>query len=125
VVAKKKTWGDEGFETTIHYGAYDYTVKFVAEEEIRQFVKEDNEDISVFGGVNCYKQMILVSAGSTPQTQKATLLHELVHAVLLRNGNSQDLDEKGSESEELTDTIALGMFELIRRNPELMRWLEK
>lgn len=69
--------------------------------------------------------MILVSAGSTPQTQKATLLHELVHAVLLRNGNSQDLDEKGSESEELTDTIALGMFELIRRNPELMRWLEK
>lgn len=79
----------------------------------------------MFGGVNCYKQMILVSAGSTPQTQKATLLHELVHAVLLRNGNSQDLDEKGSESEELTDTIALGMFELIRRNPELMRWLEK
>ena len=69
--------------------------------------------------------MILVSADSTPQTQKATLLHELVHAVLLRNGNSQDLDEKGSESEELTDTIALGMFELIRRNPELMRWLEK
>jgi len=55
VVAKKKTWGDEGFETTIHYGAYDYTVKFVAEDEIRQFVKEDNEDISVFGGVNCYK----------------------------------------------------------------------
>lgn len=125
MVAKKKTWGDEGFETTIHYGAYDYTVKFVAEDEIRQFVKEDNEDISVFGGVNCYKQMILVSAESTPQTQKATLLHELVHAVLLRNGNSQDLDEKGSESEELTDTIALGMFELIRRNPELMRWLEK
>lgn len=79
----------------------------------------------MFGGVNCYKQMILVSAGSTSQTQKATLLHELVHAVLLRNGNSQDLDEKGSESEELTDTIALGMFELIRRNPELMRWLEK
>jgi Zn-dependent peptidase ImmA (M78 family) len=125
VVAKKKTWGDEGFQTVIHYGAYDYTVKFVPEEEIRQFVKEDNEDISVFGGVNCYKQTILVSADSTPQTQRATLLHELVHAVLLRNGNSQDLDEKGSESEELTDTIALGMFELIRRNPELMRWLEK
>lgn len=50
-------------------------------------------------------------------------MHELVHAVLLRNGNSKDLDEKGAESEELVDTIALGVYELIRRNPELIRWI--
>ena len=81
--------------------------------------------MTCFGGVNCFQQTILICASSTEQTKKETVLHELVHVILLRNGNSQDLTEKGSESEELTDTVALGMFEIIRRNPELMRWLMK
>ena len=54
MVAKKKTWGDEGFETTIHYGAYDYTVKFVPEDVIRSFIQEESEEMTCFGGVNCF-----------------------------------------------------------------------
>jgi len=69
--------------------------------------------------------MILIRADSTAQTQKVTLLHELVHAVLLRNGNSQDAETKDINSEELVDGIALGMYELIRRNPEMTRWLSR
>jgi len=123
VVAKKKTWGDEGFTTKIYYGAYTYTLKFVSEEEIRKFVHAEDDGTSVFGGVNCFEQTILICSANTEQTQKVTLLHELTHAILLRNGNSKDLDDKGIESEELVDSIAMGYFELMNRNPELMRWL--
>ena len=69
--------------------------------------------------------MILIRADTTDQTQKVTLLHELVHAVLLRNGNSQDTETKDINSEELVDGIALGMYESIRRNPEMTRWLSR
>ena len=82
----------------------------------------------MFGGINCYGQEILVSCETTEQTKKATVLHELVHAILLRNGTSVDEDDKDSQnvtSEELVDSMALGMYELIRRNPELVRWLTK
>ena len=125
---KKKNWGDEGFVTDIHYGAYTYTLKFVPEEEIRKFIKQDNEEMTVFGGVNCFEQTILVCADATVQTKKATVLHELVHVILLRNGNSKDVEEEDTDmysinSEELVDGMALGFMELIRRNPELMRWL--
>lgn len=125
---KKKTWGEEGFSAKIHYGAYDYTVKFIKEDKIRKFVGQEEEDIRVFGGINCYGQEILVSCETTEQTKKATVLHELVHAILLRNGTSVDEDDKDSQnvtSEELVDSMALGMYELMRRNPELVRWLMK
>ena len=127
VVAKKKTWGDEGFTTTIQYGAYSYTIKFVPEEEIKKFIHSDDDGMTCFGGVNCFKQTILICANTTLQTQKATVLHELVHVILLRNGNLQDEyeEQKNIQSEELVDGMALGIMELMRRNPELVRWLMK
>ena len=126
---RKKTWGDEGFTGTLQYGAYDYTVKFVTEKEIRKFVgAPDNEETRVFGGVNCYEQTILISSEASEQTKKSTMLHELVHAILLRNGTSIDEDDEKTQnvtSEELVDSMAMGVYELIRRNPELVRWIEK
>ena len=83
--------------------------------------------MTVFGGVNCFEQTILVCSDTTPQTKKATVLHELVHVILLRNGNSgvvDDKDEVNIQSEELVDSLALGFMELVRRNPELMRWIQ-
>ena len=121
--ARNRAWGSEGFTTDIHYGAYTYTIKFVPEKEIREFIKQEDEQMTVFGGVNCFEQMILVSADTTTQTKKATVLHELVHVILLRNGCELDDVEKKIDSEELVDSLALGFMELVRRNPELMRWL--
>ena len=63
---KAKTWGDEGFTAQIYYGAYTYTVKFVKEEVIRKFVHQEDESMSVFGGVNCYQQEILICSETTP-----------------------------------------------------------
>lgn len=128
MATKKKTWGEEGFTTTVQYGAYDYKVIFVSEEKIKEFTDQKGEDVRVFGGVNCYEQTILVSADASVQTQKATMLHELVHAILLRNGTSVDEDEEKTQnvtSEALVDGMALGVYEIIRRNPELVRWIQK
>ena len=128
MATKKKTWGEEGFTTTVQYGAYDYKVIFVSEEKIKEFTDQKGEDVRVFGGVNCYEQTILVSADASVQTQKATMLHELVHAILLRNGTSIDEDNEKTQnvtSEELVDGMALGVYEIIRRNPELVRWIQK
>lgn len=128
MVARKKTWGDDGFVATVQYGAYEYSVKFVSEDKIKEFTDQKGEDVRVFGGVNCYEQTILVSADASVQTQKATLLHELVHAILLRNGTSIDEEDEKTQnvtSEALVDGMALGIYEIIRRNPELVRWIQK
>ena len=128
MVARKKTWGDDGFVATVQYGAYEYSVKFVPEDKIKEFTDQKGEDVRVFGGVNCYEQTILVSADASVQTQKATLLHELVHAILLRNGTSIDEEDEKTQnvtSEALVDGVALGVYEIIRRNPELVRWIQK
>ena len=128
MVARKKTWGDDGFVATVQYGAYEYSVKFVSEDKIKEFTDQKEEGVRVFGGVNCYEQTILVSADASVQTQKATLLHELVHAILLRNGTSIDEEDEKTQnvtSEALVDGMALGVYEIIRRNPELVRWIQK
>ena len=128
MATKKKTWGDDGFVATVQYGAYDYKVMFVSEDKIKEFTDQKGEDVRVFGGVNCYEQTILVSADASEQTQKATMLHELVHAILLRNGTSIDEDDEKTQnvtSEALVDGMALGVYEIIRRNPELVRWIQK
>ena len=66
------------------------------------------------------------------QCKKATMLHELIHAVFLMNGsmyigdNKEDVDEQMNvASELLVDRTANGMFEIIRRNPEVMKWLQR
>lgn len=128
MVARKKTWGDDGFVATVQYGAYEYSVRFVSEDKIKEFTDQKGEDVRVFGGVNCYEQTILVSADASEQTQKATMLHELVHAILLRNGTSIDEEDEKTQnvtSEALVDGMALGVYEIIRRNPELVRWIQK
>ena len=66
------------------------------------------------------------------QCKKATMLHELVHAIFLMNGSmyigdtKEDVDEQMNvASELLVDRTANGMFEIIRRNPEVMKWLQR
>ena len=103
-------------------------MKFLTEDKIRQFVGQNDDNVRVFGGVNCYEQQILISSEASEQTQKATVLHELTHAILLRNGTSVDEEDEKTQnvtSEELVDSMALGMYELMRRNPDLVRWLSK
>ena len=128
---KVKSWGDEGFVGKIQYGAFDYSVEFVPEEKIKEIIGSE-EDKNVYGAINQFQQIIYISSDSTMQCKKATLLHELVHAIFLMNGSmyvgdsKEDIDEQMNvASELLVDRTANGMFEIIRRNPEVMKWLQR
>ena len=126
-----KTWGSDGFTGKISYGCYDYHVKFVPQSEIKEIVGgEDDNDI--YGAINQFQQIIYIASDSTPQCQKATLLHEIMHAIFLMNGSmcvgnsKEDVEEQMNvQSELLVDRAANGILEIVKRNPEVVRWLSK
>lgn len=128
MVAKKKTWGDEGFIGKISYGCFDYSVEFLPQEKIKELL-DDDELGNVYGAINSFSQQIYIASDTTVQNQKATLLHELVHAIFLKNGSMQVGKEEETNqnitSEILIDTTANGIFEIVRRNPDLFGWLMK
>lgn len=99
------------------------------EEKIKFYIGA-NDSSNVFGAINQFDQVIYIASDTTPQCQKATMLHELIHAIFLMNGSmnvgatSEDVQEQMNVSSELlVDRTANGIFEIMRRNPELMRWL--
>ena len=128
---KVKSWGDEGFVGKIQYGAFDYSVEFVPEKKIKEIIGDEGDN-NVYGAINQFQQVIYIASDTTMQCKKATMLHELVHAIFLMNGsmyigdNKEDVDEQMNvASELLVDRTANGMFEIIRRNPEVMKWLQR
>lgn len=132
VKRKVKAWGDEGFVGKVSYGAFDYRVEFVPEEKIKELIGSENDESDVYGAIHQFQQTIYIASDTTMQCKKATLLHELVHAIFLMNGSMQvgtskeDVDEQMNvASELLVDRTANGMFEILRRNPEVVRWLTK
>ena len=54
--------------------------------------------------------------GRKPQT----LMHEVIHALLYERGRYEDGD-----NEELVDTLASGVINLIRQNPELVDLIQE
>lgn len=58
--------------------------------------------------------------GHSPYTEKDTVLHEVVHAVLALTKMDQVLKE---EEERLTSVLATILLDTLRRNPETTRWL--
>ena len=126
---KLKKWGDDGFSAKISYGCYDYCVKFLPEEKIKELI-EANDSSNIFGAISQFEQVIYIASDTTSQCQKSTLLHELIHAIFLMNGSMnvgsslEDVQEQMNvQSELLVDRTANGIYEIMRRNPDLMRWL--
>jgi hypothetical protein len=50
-----------------------------------------------------------------------TLLHEIIHVVMQVNGTQTLLKEKGIDHELITDTLANGLFCVLRANKETLR----
>ena len=121
---KIKSWGDDGFVGRVQFGCFDYDVRFVPEEKIKQEIGQ-SDDMNVFGAINQFDQIIYIASDSSLQTQKATLMHELIHAVFLLNGTSCVGDEKTLSDELLVDRTSNGIYEIMRRNPEIIRWITK
>ena len=128
---KVKTWGDEGFVGKIQYGAFDYTILFIPQDQIKEEI-QSLDDSRVFGAIDQFGQIIYIASDVTTQCKKATLLHELMHAIFLMNGsmyigeNKEEVNKQMDvQSELLVDRTANGVYEIIKRNPEVVRWLLK
>lgn len=128
---KAKTWGDEGFIGHLHYGCFDYEVRFVKEEKILDYYEGSTRDSSIqgiHGCVNCDEQIIFIKVEDSKQTQRLTLMHEIMHVVYLNNavGNTDEgKAEVNIHDEDFVDTSAARILEIMRRNPDMMRWLLK
>lgn len=119
-----KKWGENGFVGKIQYGCYEYTIRFVPEKAVAKYASL-YPDTKAYGVIHCDEQTILISSDLTEQTKKLSLMHELTHMVFLNNNVGLSEDTLNIQKEELVDNVAARMFELMKRNPELMRWLLK
>ena len=121
---KIKKWGDSGFVGKIQFGCYDYVVKFIPEKDVARYINMP-QDAKTYGAICCDDQTILVSSELTPQTQKLSLMHELTHMLLLNNNIGVCEETLNVQQEDLVDNLASRYLELMKRNPDLMRWLLK
>ncbi len=119
---KVKTWGDNGFVGKVQFGCYEYTVKFLTEAEVVKYI-DQTPSPRTYGAICCDDQLILISSELTEQTKKLSLMHELMHMLFLNNNVGITENTLNIQSEELVDNVAARMLELMKRNPELMRWL--
>ena len=119
---KEKGWGDEGFVGKIQYGCYEYSVKFLPEKKVVEYIDQTPAP-RTYGAICCDDQTILVSSDLTPQTMRLSLMHELVHMIFLNNNVGITENTLNIQTEELVDNVAARLLELMKRNPDLMRWL--
>lgn len=82
-------------------------------------------DKRTYGAVCCDEQIILISSELTQQAQKLSLMHELTHVVFLNNNVGLSEDKLNIQREDLVDDVAARFLEIMKRNPDLMRWLLK
>lgn len=73
------------------------------------------------GNYDSGKARINISPDLAPDIERITLLHELTHDILHRTGVENGLDK--DDQERICDGLALGVLEIIRRNPALLDYL--
>lgn len=122
-VSKVKKWGEKGFVGKMQFGCYEYKVKFLPEEDVVKYIDSQIVSPRTYGAICCDDQIILVSSDLTTQTQKLSLMHELVHMIFLNNNVGVSENTLNIQQEELVDNVAARFLELMKRNPDLMRWL--
>ena len=106
--------------TSISLGSYTYSVTAVDADTLRK-VGDIPADQIPYGAYSSDDQAIFINGTTTEQTKAATLAHELVHAIMFTN--NLEANEDTEKNEELVDGIALGLVELIKRNPDVMAYI--
>lgn len=71
------------------------------------------------GTMHYDQQVISVRAGMAASEEANTLLHECLHAIFYAYGISMPHEQE----EAVVNTVANGLCELIKRNPELVEYL--
>jgi len=59
-----------------------------------------------------------IESGMSEQAKAQSILHEAVHALTTQSGR-QDISRK----EDLIDSLAYGIYQIIHDNPDLINWI--
>lgn len=80
-------------------------------------VKRDDSvyDRQHFGEINIAKSEILLATNLDEQSAKLTLLHEIIHAILIQAGMKFD-----EQDEKWIDVAAYGFLQVMHDNPGLL-----
>lgn len=72
----------------------------------------------VCGNVDYFKLVITVSRGQHPLHERATFLHEIIHAIANHTGHAELRD-----NEDHTEALSYALVHVLRNNPELVKYL--
>jgi len=106
--------------TKIKLGAIAWDIQF---GDIPEYVAEvlDIEQENLMGATDKSDLVIYIRGNLKPLVERTTLLHEMVHAMC----DSFNLGFNDNENEEIVDAIAKGFYNLMKQNPEVIKWLLK
>lgn len=104
----------------IQVGPIRYQVK-TDKQAVDKECREQGSD--AVGFCTEHKQLILLDPDQGPDSMAETLLHEVLHAVVVLVGLSNEWKE--SREERVVRRLAPALLDLIRRNPKLVAYLQE
>lgn len=73
------------------------------------------------GNCSTDSQTIYIDAGLTEQSERDTILHEALHAIIAQTDLQKSLTEK--KQEDVCWQLAPRLLALLKDNPDFIRWL--
>ena len=117
-VVKKKA---PALPKKVNMGCYEYEVSEHSDEDMKTKIDVDTEGDVVWGAISDCTQEIYINKEATPQMKRLTLLHEIVHAITFNNDIGSIT--KSDDMENTVDRLASGIYEVMKRNPDVVKWV--
>ena len=64
-----------------------------------------------------------IATGMTPFDQRDTMLHEVMHALLVKQGHTGSCFDKDETEEKYVNALATGIVGVLQDNPDFAQWL--
>ena len=105
----KKPWRPE----RVRINGEEFAVVF------RRFLAKEK----ALGTCDYKKSLIEIATGQTPVNTRDTVLHEIMHGILVKQGHVGSCFDNDSTEERYVNALATGVIGVLQDNPDLARWL--
>lgn len=100
---------------SVKLGAMTYILKT---KEDLHYVNKEGQKQGLYGNVDYAHAEIQIDPDQSPDMLRASVLHELTHAMLYQAGDTE-------HSEAVAVALGYALLGLIRDNPQLVGWLQE
>jgi hypothetical protein len=97
---------------SVKVGGFQYKIVYI------QNLRDDDGKLD--GRIHHGKTIIQVEDDLSPQAMPQTILHEVVHAIHVQIGRTEQ-----NKDESYVDALAHSIYQVMRDNPELVRMIVK